>query len=99
MALTDGASVVTHRGQQKRQSGPCRDPFVCIGFVKFVNSILVCKLHSGSLSRFRMKYVDTVIVTKLFVLDVAAERFHVAVHVFKPKHTQLMNNTFCLHNS
>lgn len=39
MALTDGASVVPHRGQQKRQSGPCRDPFACIGFVQFVNSI------------------------------------------------------------
>ena len=39
LALSDGASVVPHRGQQKRQSGPCRDPFACIGFVQFVNSI------------------------------------------------------------
>ena len=45
-----------------------------------------------------MKYVDTVIVTKLIVLDVAPEGFDVAVHVFKPTHTQLMNNTFSLHN-
>ena len=27
MALTDGASVVPHRGQQKRQSGSMQGPF------------------------------------------------------------------------